>query len=316
MNGSSNPALPTRSSLAPFLRRVRWEDLDRGYLEDLARRSRREDFAGDGFHSPPSAMGDRTTKALDLNGIGEAEFVARESMVVCGMGMISILLDEFGGEAVCETNHQDGEAVEPGSKLGKIRGNKNTILAAERSVLNILQHLSGIATMTKRFVEILDGYRVRILDTRKTTPGLRALEKYAVASGGGWNHRFGLFDRVLIKDNHLLAKDAHEGQALKEAVSMVRLSAPDLLIQVEVDRLNQIAPTLEARPDALLFDNFSIDELQEGLAMVGTKVITEASGKITLESAERYKGLELDFISSSSLVGRAIWCDVGLDWLH
>ena len=97
---------------------------------------------------------------------------------------------------------------------------------------------------------------------------------------------------------------------------MVRVSSPDLLIQVEVDRLDQITPTLEARPDALLFDNFSIDELQKGLAMVDSKVITEASGKITLESAEHYKDLELDFISSSSLVGRAIWCDVGLDWLH
>ena len=124
MNNSSTPSLPTRSSLAPFLRRVRWEDLDREYLEDLSRRCRGEELAGFGFHSPPSAMGDRTTKALDLNGVGEAELVARESMVVCGLGMISILLDEFGGEAVCETNHQDGDAVKPGSKLGKIHGNK------------------------------------------------------------------------------------------------------------------------------------------------------------------------------------------------
>ena len=316
MNSSSTPALPTRSSLAPFLQRVRWEDLDRGYLETLSRHCREEDLAGAGFNSTTAAIGDRTTNALDLKGVGAAELVARESMVVCGLGMISILLEEFGGEAICETNHKDGDVVEPGSKLGTIHGDKNTLLAAERSVLNILQHLSGIATMTKRFVEILDGYRVRILDTRKTTPGLRALEKYAVASGGGWNHRFGLFDRVLIKDNHLLAKDAGEGQALKEAITMVRLSSPDLLVQVEVDRLDQITPTLEARPDALLFDNFSIDELQEGLAMVDSKAITEASGKITLDSVENYKDLKLDFISSSSLVGKAAWCDVGLDWLH
>ncbi|MFP6901557.1 MAG: hypothetical protein VCA36_11480, partial [Opitutales bacterium] len=152
MNSSSTPALPTRPALAPFLHRVCWEDIDKGYLADLARRCRQEDLEGSGLSRPPSATGDRTTEALGLDGMGEAILVARASMVICGMDIISILLDEFGGDAACEINRQDGESVESGSKLGKIHGNKATILAAERSVLNILQRLSGIATMTKRFV--------------------------------------------------------------------------------------------------------------------------------------------------------------------
>ena len=159
------------------------------------------------------------------------------------------------------------------------------------------------------------GGKVRLLDTRKTTPGLRALEKYAVANGGGWNHRFGLFDRIMIKDNHLAASNAEGGNSLTETVRKAKSAAPDLLVQVEVDRLDQIEPALEAKADALLLDNFSLEDLRKALALINGTAITEASGGITLESAADYKELDLDFISTSALVGRAAWRDVGLDWL-
>ena len=136
-----------------------------------------------------------------------------------------------------------------------------------------------------------------------------------MAIGGGWNHRFGLFDRILIKDNHLAAGNASEGHSLVEAIRKAKQANPDLLVQVEVDRTDQIELALKAGADALLLDNFSLDDLCEGLRMIGGSVITEASGGITLESTSLYKDLDLDFISTSSLVGRSSWCDVGLDWL-
>jgi nicotinate-nucleotide pyrophosphorylase (carboxylating) len=260
-------------------------------------------------------MGDRTTEALGLGGMGEAELVARESMVNCGQGIIPYLLEAFGGEAIFHANQEDGDWVESGTTLGKIQGSRTVILAAERSVLNFFQRLSGVATLTKRFSDLIAGGKVRLLDTRKTTPGLRALEKYAVANGGGWNHRFGLFDRIMIKDNHLAASNASEGSSLTETVKKAKSAAPDLLVQVEVDRLDQIEPALEAKADALLLDNFSLGDLRKALALIRGTTVTEASGGITLESAADYKELDLDFISTSALVGRAAWRDIGLDWL-
>ena len=315
MSAPSNLLSTAESGLAPFLRRLRWDEIDGAYLRDVARRSREEDLEGAGLREPPHRKGDRTTEALGLTGPGEAALVAREPMVACGLGLLPVLLEEFGGEAACEPNHHDGEWVESGTELSRIHGNKATILATERSLLNFVQRLSGIATLTKRFVEVLGGGKARLLDTRKTTPGYRILEKYAVACGGGWNHRFGLFDRVMIKDNHLAAENAGQGQALADAVSKAKAAAPDLLVQVEIDHLDQIEPALEAKVDALLLDNFSLDDLREGSRKIGSFAVIEASGGITLENISPYKELDLDFISTSALVSRAAWIDVGLDWL-
>ena len=315
MKSESNCLSKTEHGLNRFLQRLCWDDIDERYLRDLARRSREEDLQGMGLDNSGFRAGDRTTEALELTGSGEANLVARESMVVCGLGMITILLKEFGEATYCEPNHQDGDWLEAGTQIGRISGNRATILAAERSLLNFVQRLSGIATLTKRFVNALADGKVRLLDTRKTTPGHRALEKYAVATGGGWNHRFGLFDRLMIKDNHLAASQAADGNALSETVKKAKLAAPDLLVQVEVDRLDQIEPALEAGVDALLLDNFSLDDLKRGTNMIGSTAIIEASGGISLDNISRYKDIDLDFISTSAVVGRSTWCDVGLDWL-
>jgi nicotinate-nucleotide pyrophosphorylase (carboxylating) len=315
VNTASEPPSTAEHGLAAFLQRLQWEEIDQGYLSDLALRSKQEDLEGFGLRSPPSRLGDRTSEALGLTGEGEATLVARESLVVCGQGMIPYLLEQFGGKAVCDIHHLDGDWVERGSILGKIRGSRVTLLAAERSVLNFIQRLSGIATITKKFVGALAGGETILLDTRKTTPGLRALEKYAVATGGGWNHRYGLFDRIMIKDNHLAACGALEGQSLTETAQKAKAVAPDLLVQVEVDRLEQIKPALKAKADALLLDNFSLNDLRKALVVIGTAAITEASGGITLESIPCYADLGLDFLSTSALVGHAAWRDVGLDWL-
>jgi len=312
---ASNLLSTANSALAPFLRRLHWDEIDGEYLRNLARRSREEDLEGAGLRQPPPRKGDRTTEALGLTGSGRAALVNREPMIICGLGLAPVLLEEFGGGVAFEPNYRDGEWVESGTKLSQIHGDKASILATERSLLNFVQRLSGIATLAKQFVDALDGGQARLLDTRKTTPGHRVLEKYAVATGGGWNHRFGLFDRVMIKDNHLAASNAGQGQALAEAISKAKEHAPDLLIQLEIDRLDQIEPALEAKVDALLLDNFSFDDLREGARIIDTVAITEASGGITLEKASRYNEIDIDFISTSALIGHAAWSDVGLDWL-
>ncbi len=314
MNAASKPLLPRSAGLKAAPNRLAWADVDEKYLQKLARRAKEEDLDGMGLRNPPDHKGDRTVEALDLNGQGSASLVTRNPMVACGSGIIPFILNAFGGEATLETFVEDGDYLKSGFAMGQITGSKKTLLAAERSLLNFLQRLSGIATQTRKFTDLLEGGKPRLLDTRKTTPGHRVLEKYAVAAGGGWNHRFGLFDRVMIKDNHLEASKASAGEFLTELVLKAKARAPDLLIQVEVDRLEQIPPILKAKPDALLLDNFALDELKEAIRIIDSTAITEASGGITLENVNRYKDLDLDFVSTSAVVGQSAWSDIGLDW--
>jgi nicotinate-nucleotide pyrophosphorylase (carboxylating) len=181
-------------------------------------------------------------------------------------------------------------------------------------LLNFLQRLSGIATYTRAHVRALGDSPTRLLDTRKTTPGYRALEKYAVATGGAWNHRLGLFDRVLIKDNHLAASGATRGDRLAHAVRLARRRAPHLRIEVEIDALDQLDPVLEARADVVMFDNFSLPDLRLAVARASGRTRTEASGGITLATLPALAHVGLDFISTGALVHQSTWIDIGLDW--
>ncbi len=317
MNTSSEASSPTKQDSSTFLQRLEWKEIDQEYLQDVALRSRQEDLEGFGLSSPPNRSGDRTSEALELTGQGAALLVARQPMVLCGQGLIPYLLEHFGGQAKHETHQTDGSWVESGTVLGKIWGSRITLLAAERSLLNFIQRLSGIASTAKTFVDALSSAgKTALLDTRKTTPGHRVLEKYAVATGGGWNHRFGLFDRIMIKDNHIAACGSPDGKALSEIIRNAKMNASDMLVQVEVDRLEQIQPVLEAKADALLLDNFTLQDLAAALKEIGDKAITEASGGITLESIPSYSDLGLDFLSTSAMVGQAAWRDIGLDWLN
>ncbi|OHE86501.1 MAG: nicotinate-nucleotide diphosphorylase (carboxylating), partial [Verrucomicrobia bacterium RIFCSPLOWO2_12_FULL_64_8] len=266
-----------------------------------------------------------------------AAVVAREPLVVCGLELAPMVLAAFGGRATAQPRARDGASVPAGGLLAVLQGDARTLLAAERTLLNFLQRLSGIATHTRRYVDALGPGRTRLLDTRKTTPGHRMLEKYAVACGGGWNHRLGLFDRVMLKDNHLAVLGVGPGSPevrrsasgipgarasrtrkpvapLAAAVAAARRRAPDLPVEVEVDRLGQIPAALAAGADVILLDNFTPSRLNRAVALIGGQAFTEASGGITRRTLPRLARIGLDFISTGALVHHSVWSDIGLDW--
>ena len=305
------PMPPPADALA---KRLAWKDINHGYLNEIIRLARDEDLSGAGFADPPPAPTDITTATFPpTSKTGRADLFGREEQTLCGLSLTPIILGTYGG-GTFTTNFQDGQTVSTGTKIGTIEGNPAHLLSAERVLLNFLQHLSGIATTTAAFVKKLDDSHTRILDTRKTTPGYRALEKYAVVCGGGWNHRLGLYDRVLIKDNHLDAFSAQNGDDLRNAVQLAREKNPGIPIEVEVDHPDQVLPVLEAGADCLLLDNFSIQQIRKVVEFVDGQTCIEASGGITLETVSNYAGLGLDFISTGALVHQSRWMDIGLDW--
>ncbi len=350
-----------------LLRRLSWDDLDPGHLRRLVEMARDEDLAGLGLRVKPRRTGDQSTAALAAAWVGpdvvppgrprapresHADLVAREPLIACGLPLIPTILAAYGGGAVMQLHARDGRAVAAGGVLATLSGDPRTLLAAERVILNFLQRLSGIAGQTRRYVDALGDGRTRLLDTRKTTPGWRMLEKYAVACGGGWNHRLGLFDRVMLKDNHLAVLGFGPGpkpnvqrwrnpklkiqnpellstagsviqnpnskfqnvSALGAAVAAARRAAPDLPVEVEVDRPGQIPPVLAAGADVILLDNFAPAAARRAVALIAGRAFTEASGGITLRNLARYAGLGLDFVSTGALVHHSVWADLGLDW--
>ncbi len=309
--------MPAPDRLESLLLRLAWEDLDPAYLRRLVEMARDEDLAGAGLapHRRPPAdrTGDRSTASLaTAPRSGRARLVARESMVVCGLPLLALILAAYGDRASVRLQTRDGHRMEAGAPLATLEGDPRVLLAAERVALNFIQRLSGVATAAAAHVAALGPGRTRLLDTRKTTPGYRMLEKYAVACGGAWNHRLGLFDRVMLKDNHLALLGSDAG--LAAAVTRARLAAPDLPVEVEVDRLDQLPAVLAAGADVVLLDNFPPARVKKAVALIAGRAFTEASGGITLKSLPRYAGLGLDFVSTGALVHQARWVDVGLDW--
>lgn len=294
-------------------RRLRWDELDPAPLRKLVEWARREDLAGYGLRVPPALAGDVSTALLPAETMGRARLVGRHPMVVAGLPLGTILASVYGDDFSLRSAIEDGTAIEAGETLGFLEGRVQSILMAERVILNFLQRLTGVATATARYVAALGNSPTRLLDTRKTTPGFRLLEKYAVACGGGWNHRLGLFDRIMLKDNHL-AVSGLGGEGLDDLVRRAKESRPDLVVEVEVDRLDQIPPILASGADVVMLDNFSDALLREALAMIGDAAATEASGGITLERLPRLASLGLDFISTGATVHQAPWVDIGLDW--
>jgi nicotinate-nucleotide pyrophosphorylase (carboxylating) len=303
-----------------LLQRLTWEDLDRSYLRRLVEIARDEDLAGLGLRSRPKVTGDRSTASLGSAArAGRADLVARQDMVACGLGLLPLILTAYGGRASVQLRARDGSTLRAGTVVATLSGDPRTLLAAERVLLNFLQRLSGVATQTKRYVDALGPGRTRLLDTRKTTPGYRTLEKYAVACGGGWNHRLGLFDRVMLKDNHLalIGFDGGDGggvSRLAAAVAAAKKTSPDLPVEVEVDELAQIPAVIAAGADVILLDNFTRARLRRALALIKGRAFTEASGGITLRSLPGLAGLGLDFVSTGALVHQSVWVDLGLDW--
>jgi nicotinate-nucleotide pyrophosphorylase (carboxylating) len=251
--------------------------------------------------------GDVTTEAtIDEGTAGSATLVVREAGVVCGLRIVETVFRALDPEIVFEPLVDEGAFVDSGA-VARVRGSKRAILTGERTALNFLGRLSGIATLTRRFVDAVAGTGVAILDTRKTTPGLRALEKHAVFLGGGRNHRFGLDDGVLVKDNHLRAAGS-----VGEAVERLR-AVTDLPIEIECDTLAQVEQALDAGAEAILLDNMGTDELRAAVALVDGRARLEASGGVTLETVRAIAETGVDEISVGALTHSARSLDVSLE---
>ena len=259
--------------------------------------------------------GDVTTLAtVPENACVNAVMVAREPLVLAGVAVAEGVFKELSAAVETERLMQDGQRAGHGRKLLRVRGSAQAILTAERVALNFVQRLSGIATLTSQFVDAVKGTRAQILDTRKTTPGLRRFEKYAVACGGGRNHRVGLFDQVLIKDNHLAALRDEQPNAITAAVARARAKFPELKIEVEADTLDQVHEAVAAGADIILLDNMSTDLLRVAVALAAGRAQTEASGGVTLQTVREIAETGVDFISVGALTHSARAVDIALDF--
>ncbi|GAA0208579.1 MULTISPECIES: carboxylating nicotinate-nucleotide diphosphorylase [unclassified Aeromicrobium] len=255
-------------------------------------------------------FGDVTSQVfVPAEAVARGSVVAREPGVLAGTDVLRQTFTTVDPRVVVELLVADGERFAAGDVLARVQGPARAVLQGERVALNLVQRMSGIATLTSRYVEAVSGTDVRVVDTRKTTPGLRALERHAVRCGGGHNHRFSLSDAVMAKDNHLaLVPD------VTAAVRAARATLPHTMhVEVEVDRLDQVEAVLAGGVDTIMLDNFTLDELREGVALVAGRAIVEASGGITLETIGEVARTGVDVISVGALTHSVRALDLGLD---
>ena len=259
--------------------------------------------------------GDATTLAtVPPNARSVALMRAREPLVVAGIQFAELAFRELSPKIEIKKLSRDGQRAEAGDTLLKISGSSRALLSAERVALNFVQRLSGVATATAQFADLVRGTKARILDTRKTTPGWRRFEKYAVACGGGQNHRIGLFDMVLIKDNHLVALQNEKPNAIAAAVARAREKFPKLKVEVEADTLEQVAQAADAGADIILLDNMPPTQLRQAVKIVKGRAQTEASGGVNLKTVRKIAEAGVDFISVGAITHSARAVDIGLDF--
>ena len=270
--------------------------------DDFVRRLLAEDLGEGGDVTSRVTIGDDARFTATMN--------CREGITVAGIEIAAAFFRVLDGEVVLDVAVSDGDSVEAGTVLMRIEGRAQAMLTAERSALNTLQHLSGIATLTRRYVDAIAGTGAMLLDTRKTIPGLRALGKYAARMGGAHNHRMRLDDGILIKDNHVGVCGG-----VAQAVRAAKGADTGLQVQVEVDRIEQIALALEAGADRLLLDNMGPATLREAVALVAGRVPLEASGGINLETIRGIAETGVDFISVGRITQSAPAVDIGLDYV-
>lgn len=270
-------------------------------IEPLVRHALREDLG---------RAGDVTTDwVVPADRTATADLVARDSGVVAGTDLATLAFRLLDPQVTVEVTRPDGTAVAPGDLVARVTGPARALLTAERVALNFLGHLSGVATATAQIASAISHTATRVCCTRKTTPGLRAVEKHAVVAGGGVNHRFGLDDAVLIKDNHVALAGG-----VGAAVARVREAAGHLVpVEVEVDTLDQLRELLTAPVDAVLLDNMTPDQLTEAVALVAGRMVTEASGRLTAESAPAVAETGVDLVSVGWLTHSSPVLDIGLD---
>lgn len=243
---------------------------------------------------------------------GEAQLICKQDGVLAGLYVFRRVFELLDGDVAVEFHFSDGDKVKKGDLIGTISGDIRAILSGERTALNFLQRMSGIATYTNSIASLLEGSKVKLLDTRKTTPNMRIFEKYSVKVGGGYNHRYNLSDGILLKDNHIGAAGG-----VKEAIAMAKEYAPFVRkIEVECETVKMVKDALEAGADIIMLDNMGVEEMQEAIAVIGGKAEIECSGNVTKENIGHYISLGVDYISSGALTHSAPILDISLKNLH
>ncbi len=251
---------------------------------------------------------DITTDSLDVDRKARGYFIAKDDGVLAGIDFAIYIFKILDENLKVISYKKDGSSVKKGDVLLEIEGNGKALLKGERTALNITQRLSGIATLTRKYVERLEGTKTKLLDTRKTTPGFRYFEKYAVKVGGGENHRFALYDMVMIKDNHILLAGS-----ISEAVKQIKKKvSPMVKIEVEISSLEELKEALKCDVDIIMLDNMNLEEIKEAVKLVNGKVKLEASGNITLDNIREVALTGVDFISTGATIHSSKWLDISM----
>ena len=244
--------------------------------------------------------------------LGEVELICKEDGVIAGLDVFKRVFELLDQNTEVNFTCADGDEVKKGQKLGIVRGDIRVLLSGERTALNYLQRMSGIATYTRTIADMLEGTKTKLLDTRKTTPGMRIFEKYAVKVGGGYNHRYNLSDGILLKDNHIGAAGG-----VKEAIEMAKEYAPFVRkIEIEVENLEMLGEALEAGADIIMLDNMSVEDMEKAVALCAGKAETECSGNVTKENVAKLTRIGVNYISSGALTHSSPILDLSLKNLH
>ncbi len=259
-------------------------------------------------------QGDITCRCLipPDQAIGKAQIIAKEELILGGIDVAALVFHTLNPEVNFEKCFEDSEQVSAKETIATLKGQLTDLLSGERVALNFLQHLSGIATLTRSFVDAVKDYKIKILDTRKTTPGLRALEKYAVRVGGGTNHRFGLSDGLLVKDNHIRACGGI-ARALQRAKSNI---PPTMRLEVEVKSLEEVEEAVEAGAEIIMLDNMNLDSIEAAVRLIDKRAVIEASGGVTLENVVEIARAGVDFISIGALTHSARAVDISMELIE
>ncbi|WP_368206220.1 carboxylating nicotinate-nucleotide diphosphorylase [Aeromonas sp. s5] len=258
----------------------------------------------------PDASADITAQLIPADRISMARVITREAGVFCGQPWVDEVFTQLGGDVQVEWLVQDGEVLTPNQELFRLHGPARTLLTGERNALNFVQTLSGVATLTARYVAELAGTDCRLLDTRKTLPGLRSAQKYAVTCGGGKNHRIGLYDAYLIKENHILACGG-----IAQAIAEARRLNPGKPVEVEVESLAELAQALAAQADIVMLDNFDVPMMREAVALNQGRAKLEVSGNVTLDTLAEYAATGVDFISVGALTKHVRALDLSMRFI-
>lgn len=253
-----------------------------------------------------------TNSVMRKYAAGEVELICKEDGIIAGLEVFKRVFELLDCNTEVVFNCKDGDEVKCGQKLGLVKGDIRVLLSGERTALNFLQRMSGIATYTRKIASLLEGTKTKLLDTRKTTPNMRVFEKYAVKVGGGYNHRFNLSDGILLKDNHIGAAGG-----VKEAIKMAKEYAPFVRkIEVEVENLDMLKEALDAGADIIMLDNMSVEDMKEAVKLAAGKAETECSGNVTKENVKRLVDIGVDYISSGALTHSSPILDLSLKNLH